>query len=245
MEGPLNIDRSPQGQPLIFQAGSSEPGKNLAAKAADAIFTNATSREEAEAFYKDVKQRAFGQGRNADELLIFPGLRPIIGKTKADAEAKYEAIADLVSTTDTLNYLGRYFDHFDFSQFSLDAPFPDIGDVGKNSFRSTTDSIKQKAKQENLTLREVARLVTTPKGPFLGTAQEIADELIDWYEAEAADGFILAPPVLGEGLDDFIEGVVPLLREAGVFRDEYEGETLRDQLGLPVKENRHSKAVHR
>lgn len=166
VEGPLNIERSSQGQPVIFQAGSSEAGKNLAAKEADAVFTNAETLEQAQAFYKDVKLRAEANGRSRDEILIFPGIHPIVGATIEEAEEKYEAIQNLVSIEEALDYLGRYFDHFDFSVFPLDEPFPDIGDVGKNSFRSTTDQIKQNAREKNLTLREVALQVTTPKSVF-------------------------------------------------------------------------------
>ncbi|MEH7474699.1 LLM class flavin-dependent oxidoreductase, partial [Priestia megaterium] len=143
VEGPLNIGRSVQGQPVVFQAGSSESGKDLAAKTADAVFTGQDNLEEAKAFYQDVKSRAAAQGRNENELLIFPGIGPIIGSTNEEAERKYEELSQLVTIEHALNYLGRFFDHFDFSQFPLDEAFPDLGDIGSNSFRSTTDKIKE------------------------------------------------------------------------------------------------------
>lgn len=240
VEGPLNIERSKQGQPLIFQAGSSDVGKNLAAKEADAIFTNAESFDQAKEFYDDVKQRAEANGRKREELLVFPGIHPIIGRTVEEAKEKYQQIKNLVSIEEALNYLGRFFDHFDFSIFPLDEPFPEIGDVGKNSFQSTTDRIKLNAREKNLTLREVALQVTTQKGPFFGTYKQVADRLIDWVERGAADGFILGAPVLGSIYLDFIEHVIPILEERGYYNREYKTDTLREHLGLPYKENRYA-----
>ncbi|MEH7120658.1 LLM class flavin-dependent oxidoreductase, partial [Neobacillus vireti] len=132
VQGPLNIGRSKQGRPVIFQAGSSEAGKDLAAKEADAIFTGHPTLKAAQAFYQDVKERAKAYGRNPDELVILPGISPIIGATEEEAERKYQEIANLVSIEKALDYLGRYFEHHDFSQYPLDEPFPDLGDLGKN-----------------------------------------------------------------------------------------------------------------
>ncbi|OQP20719.1 LLM class flavin-dependent oxidoreductase [Geobacillus zalihae] len=248
VEGPLNIERSNQGQPVIFQAGSSEAGKNLAAKEADAVFTNVETLEQAQAFYEDVKRRAEANGRSRDEILIFPGIHPIAGATIEEAEEKYKAIQNLVSIEEALHYLGRFFDHFDFSVFPLDEPFPDVGDVGKNSFQSTTDRIKKIAREQNLTLREVALQVTTPKGAFFGTYEQVADQLIAWVEDNGADGFIFAPPVLGSGLTDFVQHVIPILEERGYYSREYQSDTLRGNLGLPYKENQYTKkskeAIH-
>ncbi|MGZ0084813.1 LLM class flavin-dependent oxidoreductase [Caldibacillus thermoamylovorans] len=241
VEGPLNIERSNQGQPVIFQAGSSEAGKNLAAKEADAVFTNVETLEQAQAFYEDVKRRAEANGRSRDEILIFPGIHPITGATIEEAEEKYKEIQNLVSIEEALHYLGRFFDHFDFSVFPLDEPFPDVGDVGKNSFQSTTDRIKKIAREQNLTLREVALQVTTPKGAFFGTYEQVADQLIAWVEGNGADGFIFAPPVLGRGLTDFVQHVIPILEERGYYSREYQSDTLRGNLGLPYKENQYTK----
>ncbi|MEC2075304.1 LLM class flavin-dependent oxidoreductase [Metabacillus fastidiosus] len=238
--GPLNIERSKQGQPVIFQAGSSEAGIDLAAKEADAVFTGHETIEEAKQFYKKLKNKAIEYGRSPDEILIFPGISPIIGATEEEANLKYEQIANLVTIENALDYLGRFFDHFDFKQFPLEEPFPDIGDIGKNNFQSTTDRIKQMAKEEDLTLREVALRVVSPKSSFVGTPEEIADLLQTWVEEGAADGFMIGNAVLPDGLTDFIQYVLPILRERGLFRTEYEGETLRENLGLPIRENRYS-----
>lgn len=241
VKGPLNIERSEQGQPVIFQAGASERGKNLAAKEADAVFTNAGSLEEAQAYYQDIKNKAKTFGRDEEDIKVFPGIHPIAGATVEEAEAKYRAIQNLVSIEEALNYLGRFFDHFDFSVYPLDEPFPDIGDVGQNSFRSTTDKIKKRAHEKNQTLREVALEVTTPKSALFGTYEEVAEKLIAWVEQGGADGFILGSPVLASGLDDFTEHVLPILESKGYYSRQYEGHTLRTNLGLPFKENQYTK----
>lgn len=239
VEGPLNIARSKQGQPVIFQAGSSESGKTLAAKEADAVFTGQEDLEEAKAFYRDVKDRAVSFGRSRDDIVILPGIGPIIGSTEEEAERKYEEIASLVSIDKALDYLGRFFEHHDFSQYPLDEPFPDIGDLGSNSFRSGTDKIKQTAKEQGLTLRQVALRSATPRGLFVGTPEKIADLIQQWHEEEAADGFIIhtAHP---SSLTDFVEQVVPILQSRGIYRNEYESDTLRGNLELPIPPNRYT-----
>ncbi|MGO4732405.1 LLM class flavin-dependent oxidoreductase [Paenibacillus sp. 2KB_22] len=239
VQGPLNVGRSKQGHPVIFQAGSSESGKDLAARSADAVYTGHETLEEAMEFYRDVKARAVAYGRQAADILIFPGIGPIVGRTVEEAEQKYQEIAELVSIDQALNYLGRYFDHYDFSQFPLDEPFPEIGEIGSNSFRSTTDKIKQQAREQGLTLRQVALLASTPRTSFIGTPDQIADQIQEWFEGEAADGFNVRT-VVPNGLEDFVELVVPVLQERGLFRTEYEDETLRGNLGLKIPRNRHT-----
>ncbi|MGG0843768.1 LLM class flavin-dependent oxidoreductase [Peribacillus simplex] len=240
VQGPLNIARSKQGRPVIFQAGSSEAGKNLAAKEADAIFTGQPTLEDAKSFYQDVKNRAIAFGRNPDEIVILPGIAPIIGATEEEAEHKYQELANLVSIDKALDYLGRYFDHHDFSQYELDAPFPDLGDIGKNSFRSTTDRIKEEAKEKQLTLRQVALKETTPRTSFIGTPEKVADLIQRWFEEKGADGFIFTSSV-PNALSDFVSYVIPILQKRGIYRTEYEAETLRGNLGLPFPENRYAK----
>jgi FMN-dependent oxidoreductase (nitrilotriacetate monooxygenase family) len=164
VKGPLNIARSRQGQPVIFQAGSSEVGKNYASKEADAVFTGHETLEEAAEFYRDVKARAAAFGRNPGQVLIFPGISPMIGSTPEEAERKYQEVAGLVTIENALNYLGRFFEHHDFSQYPLDEPFPDLGDLGKNSFQSGTDKIKKNALEKGLTLRQVALQSATGEG---------------------------------------------------------------------------------
>ena len=239
IEGPLNIGRSKQGQPVVFQAGASDSGIRLAGKHADAVFTNGGPIDDAKVFYKQVKQSAIAHGRSAAEVGIFPGIGPIVGATSEEAEAKYQAIRNLVTIEEALAYLGRFFDHHDFSAYPLDEPFPDLGDIGRNNFRATTDRIKKTAREKGLTLREVALDAATPRTAFIGTAAHIADEIIRWVDGEAADGFILGFPVIGEGFDDFSKYVLPILTSRGYFDPELKGETLRDHLGLPFRESRH------
>jgi len=239
VQGPLNIARSRQGQPVVFQAGSSESGRGLAAKTADAVFTGPESLEEAKEFYRDVKQRIAANGRNPEHTLIFPGIGPIIGRTEEEADRKYQEIAGLVTIEKALDHLGRFFEHHDFSQYPLDEPFPDLGDFGSNSFRSITDRIKRNAKEQNLKLREVALQAATPRTTFIGTPEKVADLLQQWFEEEAADGFIVGASVPG-GLDEFVDLVVPILQERGLFRTEYEADTLRGNLGIPIPLSRYA-----
>lgn len=240
--GPLNIQRSPQGQPVIFQAGSSDSGIALAGKYADAVFTHSPSLDETKAFAQQVRQSAVLHGRAADDVKIFPGIGPIVGATAEEAEAKYRVIRDLLTVDDALAYLGRFFEHHDFTQYELDAPFPELGELGTNSFRSTTDRIKTEAKRKGSTLREVALEVATPKSQFIGTGEQIADALIRWFDAGAADGFILGFPVQAEGLDDFVRYVIPALEARGRYSRTLAGTTLRDHLGLPRRESRYAAA---
>jgi len=239
VQGPLNIARSRQGHPVVFQAGSSEAGRNLAAISADAVFTGPESLEEAKLFYADVKRRAVELGRSKDDIAIFPGIGPIIGKTDEEAEQKYEQLANLVTIDKALEYLGRFFEHHDFKQYPLDEPFPELGELGSNSFQSGTSKIKQLAKEQGLTLRQVALRTATAKTEFIGTPEKIADLIQKWYEEEAADGFIYHSAYPGS-LDEFVELVVPILQERGIYRTEYEAETLRGNLGLPIPANRYT-----
>ena len=241
VQGPLNISRSRQGRPVLIQAGSSEAGRSFAARHADVIFTGQPSLEAARDFYNDVKGRAAEFGRSPEELLILPGCAPIVGETEDGANRKYQEIADLVDIHQALNYLGRYFDDLDFTQFPLDEPFPDLGDYGRNGWESTTDRIKKTARDENLTLRQVALRATTSRHKFIGTATQIADTMQEWLEGGGADGFMVNNSVLPVGFTDFLELVVPILKERGIFRTEYEADTLHGNLGLPIPENRYAR----
>ncbi|WP_199054643.1 LLM class flavin-dependent oxidoreductase [Aquitalea sp. ASV15] len=241
--GPLNISRSPQGQPVIFQAGSSDAGIGLAGKYADAVFTHSPSIEETRDFLRKVKTSAVLHARKADDVKIFPGIAPVVAATDAEAEAKFRIIQQLLTIDDALAYLGRFFDHHDFTQYPLDEAFPELGDIGRNSFRSTTDQIKARAREHGLTLRQVALEVATPRSNFVGSGEKVAAEIIRWVDEGAADGFILGFPVVAEGLDDFITHVLPELEKSGRFTRQLDGRTLRDHLGLPRKESRYQQAA--
>ncbi|KTB62081.1 monooxygenase [Pseudomonas fluorescens] len=242
VKGPLNIARSRQGQPVIFQAGTSEDGRNFAAQNADAIFVHVDSIEEGLAYSQDLKRRAKGFGRDPQSLSILPGIRPIVGRDEAEVESRYQQAVELVTVEDAIVALGRPFNDHDFSQYPLDAPFPELGDLGSNSQKGGSDRIKQLARDEGLTLREVALRFSRPKRDFVGTPEQVADAIQTWFERGASDGFIINS-VLPDGLQYFTELVVPVLQQRGLFRSEYSGQTLRDNLGLEVPVNRYSVAA--
>ncbi len=242
VKGPLNISRSKQGRPVLIQAGSSEAGMDFASKVADAVFTGQPSLDSAAAFYRDIKGRAAKHGRSPEEILVLPGCNPVVGETEAEAQRKHQEIAGLADIGDALNYLGRYFNDIDFTQFPLDEQFPDLGDFARNGWESVTDRLKQLARDEKLTLRQLALRETTPRGPFIGTPVQVADAMQSWLEGGAADGFMVNNAVLPDGFHDFIDQVLPILKGRGLFRTEYEAETLHENLGLPIPASRHAAA---
>ncbi len=240
VKGPLNISRSQQGQPVIFQAGTSEAGRNFAAQNSDAIFVSPEGFEDARTYYQDLKTRADGFARDPQKLSILPGIRPIVGRDAAEVESRYQQAVELVTIEDAIVALGRPFNDHDFSQYPLDAPFPELGDLGSNSQKGGSDRIKQLAREGGLTLREVALRFSRPRRDFVGTPEQVADALQKWFEQGAADGFIINS-LLPDGLQYFTELVVPVLQQRGLFRDEYSGNTLRDNLGLQVPVNRYAR----
>ncbi|WP_442579803.1 LLM class flavin-dependent oxidoreductase [Mesorhizobium sp. ASY16-5R] len=240
VRGPLNIARSPQGQPVIFQAGASEDGKNFAASRADAIFVHHENLEEGKAYYRDTKQRVAGYGRDPDELFILPGIRPVIGSTEEEAERKYQDFANLTSIENALSMLGRPFNDYDFLRHDLDAPFPDVSAHGANSNQSTSGKIVETARRENLTLRQTALRFATPKTEFVGTPEQVADAFQRWLEERGSDGFVVNVSLPRE-LEVFVEHVVPILQARGIYRTEYEAETFRGNLGIPVPPNRYAR----
>lgn len=243
VQGPLNIGRSKQGEPVIFQAGSSEDGKRFSAKEADVVFAIMPAIEEAKKYYTDVKKRAVENGRQENDLVVIQGISPIIGDTEEEAERKYQELANLVTIDEALAFLGRLFEHHDFTQYELDEPFPELGALGENSFQSDTNRIKREAKAGNLTLREVAMREATPRTPFIGTPQKVACLIQQWYEEKAVDGFMIIANLPRE-LEAFVDKVVPILQRKGIFKEQYEGDTLRDHLELPPAIHLKQKKVH-
>jgi FMN-dependent oxidoreductase (nitrilotriacetate monooxygenase family) len=239
VKGPLNIRRSKQGQPVIFQAGGSDAGRDLAARTANAIFAGLETFEETQEFYRDIKRRAAALGRAGGEPLVMPGIAPIIGGTDEEADRIYRELAELVTIEDAVVQLGRPFAYYDFTKHDLDAPFPEMGDIGANAYRSHSDRIKRIAREGGLTLRETALRFATPRGSFVGSPEKIADIAQHWFENGAADGFILGVGI-AESLDTFLEQVVPILQKRGLFREDYEHDTLRGHLGIPFAENRYA-----
>jgi len=241
VRGPLNIARSPQGQPVIFQAGASEDGRNFSARYADAFFTEGSTIESSQAYYADIKKRAAAFGRAPQHTSILPALRAIVGATEAQAEELYQQAVSLVRIEDALVALARSFNEHDLTQYPLDGPFPDIARFGADSNRSSSERIIRTAREEGLTLRQAALRYASPRKEFVGTGVQVADAIQRWFLNDAADGFILFE-ALPYQLDAFIAHVVPVLQERGLFRREYEASTLRGNLGLDVPENRNTAA---
>ncbi len=240
VRGPLNVPRPPQGHPVVVQAGSSEAGKALAARSAEVIFTAQQTLEDAQAFYADVKGRLAAHGRTPDELKIMPGVFPVVGRTRAEAEAKYQEIQDLIHPVVGLSLLSKHIGA-DLTGVDVDGPLPDLPET--NGAKSRQALLVALARRENLTIRELYLRIAGARGHWtvVGTAEDIADQLQERFEGYGADGFNVMPPHLPKGLDDFIEHVIPELRRRGLFRTEYEGKTLRENLGLARPPHR----VHR
>jgi FMN-dependent oxidoreductase (nitrilotriacetate monooxygenase family) len=237
--GPLNISRSRQGQPVIFQAGSSEDGREFAATEAEGIYSNEENFEDAREFYADIKRRVRAHGRNPDHLLIFPGLTPVIAETDEEARRIDEDTLGKLDLKKALVQLGRPFNYHDFSKYPLDEPFPNLGDLGSNGYRGHAERIKRVASEQKLTLREAAWRFAARRSPFVGSPLSIANELERWFRGGAVDGFNLRVSNPGD-FELFLSRVVPLLRERGLIRSEYEHDTLRGHLGLPVPQNRYT-----
>ncbi|WP_366932659.1 LLM class flavin-dependent oxidoreductase [Sphingopyxis sp.] len=186
-----------------------------------------------------MKARAAAEGRDPDHLLIFPGINPIVGRTDTEAEEKYRAMTELVTIDEALRMMSQPFSYHDFSQYELDAPFPEISDLGENLYLSTTNQIKQNARDRGLTLRQAALEFATPRSDFIGSAEHVANAVVRWFEAGAGDGFMLVCRLDG-AFEAFLDDVVPILQARGLFRRNYEAATLRGNLGLPVPQNRHT-----
>ncbi|MGM7668620.1 NtaA/DmoA family FMN-dependent monooxygenase [Microbacterium sp. A93] len=241
LEGALNVSRSAQGQPVIFQAGDSDLGRDLGAAVGEGIFTHQSNAEAGRAFREDLRARAERFGRNPDHVLIMPGVEVVVGDTDEDARqreaANHRQDADFEKT---LKQFGRSFGWHDFTQYDLDAPFPDLDDLGDRSFKTRSDNIRAVARSEGLTLRQVVDRFTAPKqSPFTGSAETVADTIQEWYETGALDGLNVHYRT-HEQFTRFTDEVLPLLRERGVARTEYDGSTLRQNLGLPYIPNRHT-----
>ena len=239
VKGPLNVARSPQGYPVLVQAGSSEAGKEIAARTAEAIFTAHQSLESAQAFYADVKGRLAKYGRRPEELKVLPGILAVVGRTEEEAQAKYRQLQELIHPQVGLSLLSGMIGA-DLSAYDLDGPVPqDLPET--NGGKSRQALLLDLAAREQLSIRELYLRIAGARGHWtvVGTAEQVADQIQLWFENGAADGFNVMPPWLPGGLEDFIELVVPELRRRGLFRTEYAGTTLREHFGLARPENQH------
>jgi FMN-dependent oxidoreductase (nitrilotriacetate monooxygenase family) len=237
--GPLNIQRSRQGQPVIFQAGDSSNGRDLAAEIAEATFVAAADFDAAPSYRQDVRARAAARGRNPDHVLAMPGLNVVIEDTDEAAQAREASRIGKLDFAKSLVELGRLFNYHDFRQYDPDAPFPDTSKLSLNSYKGMAERVVKAAREHNLTLRQTAERFTTRHSAFVGTAQTVAAEIERWFAAGAIDGFILhsGSP---EDFRRFTRDVVPILQSRGLFRTAYEHATLRGHLGLPVPANRYA-----
>jgi FMN-dependent oxidoreductase (nitrilotriacetate monooxygenase family) len=231
VKGPLNIGRSPQGQPIVFQAGGSEAGIALAARTADVVFSVVQDFEEAKVAYAQVKQAVPRYGRNPDHVTVLPGVMPVVGRTDREAYDKLAVLQGYTSGGAGINVLSERFG-IDLSQFDLDGPVPEL--PLSDHYHSFTRVLLSKARRENMTLRDLYHLTVAARGHWVlcGSAERVADTLQQWFEEGAADGFNIMPATHPEHFDDFVSMVVPILQERGLFRRDYDGSTLRAHLGL-------------
>jgi FMN-dependent oxidoreductase (nitrilotriacetate monooxygenase family) len=237
VKGPLNIGRSPQGHPVVLQAGGSEAGQALAARSADIVFSVVQDIDEAKAGYASLKNRLPACGRQSEDVAVLPGVMPIVGRTDKEALEKLNVLQSFVSGSNALAILSERFGQ-DMSVYDLDGPIPDL--ALPDSSHGFAKVMLAKARREDMTLRDLYNLAAAARGHWVlcGSAQTVADTLQRWFENHAADGFNVMPPYFHQGFEDFVDMVVPILQERGLFRADYAGTTLRDHLGLRRPENR-------
>jgi FMN-dependent oxidoreductase (nitrilotriacetate monooxygenase family) len=239
IKGPLNISRPPQGHPVIIQAGASETGRDLAASIAEIVFTVQQDLQAGLAFAADLRSRALKAGRDLRHFKIMPGVCPIVGTTEADAKAKLEKLGSFLDPVTALKVLSERLGQ-DLSAYPLDGAVPEL--PLSDGLQGHATSLTALARRQSMTLRELRDYTSASAGHrlLIGTPTQIADGLIEWFDAGAADGFNITPPYFPGAFDDFVDQVVPILQQRGKFRTEYEGSTLRDHLGLPRPESRYA-----
>lgn len=233
VRGPLNVARPPQGYPVLIQAGSSGDGQDFAAQWAEVVFTAHQTLDRAQAFYRGLKEQAAKHGRDPELVRILPGAFVVVGRTRREAEDKYAALQSLVDPVVGLGLLTSQLGDIDASKFPLDEPLPALPPTEGSTSRQQL--IYEQARREGLTVRQLYLAVAGARGHrfVLGTAEEVADQLEDWFLKGGADGYNIMPPSLPDGLTDFVDLVIPELQRRGLFRTEYEGKSLRENLGLP------------
>ncbi|MEE7476696.1 LLM class flavin-dependent oxidoreductase [Methylobacterium hispanicum] len=243
--GPLTVPRSPQGRPVTFQAGGSEDGRELAAATADAVFSLAQTVEDGAAYARDLRARAARYGRGPEALVILPGLATVIGSTEAEARRRQDNLWDLVPLDYSLARLAGTL-RIDPARLDLDKPLPDPLPLPPDANHTMFLGTLALARRDRLTVRQLLRALGGGVGHriIVGTPEVIADDIEAWFRAGAADGFNLMPDVLPQGLETFVDAVVPILQRRGLFRHEYAGATLRDHLGLARPASRYAATGH-
>jgi FMN-dependent oxidoreductase (nitrilotriacetate monooxygenase family) len=231
VKGPLHQQRSPQGRPVILQAGGSEPGLMMAARTADVVFSVVQDFDECLEAYASLKRKVEQFGRSRNDVTAMPGVMPVIGRTDKEALEKLSELQSYVDDGNAIVVLSERFDH-DMAQYDLNGPIPDL--KLPDSYQSFARVLLSKAKRENMSLRDLYNLTVASRGHWTlcGSPKTIADTFQTWFEQGAADGFMIMPPYFPGGLGDFVDEVVPILQERGLFRHDYDGGTLRDHLGL-------------
>jgi alkanesulfonate monooxygenase len=231
VRGPLNIPRSPQGYPVIAQAGASDPGRELAARTADLIYTAQHDLGVAQKFYSDVKGRMTKYGRPRDQLLVMPGIMPILGRTDEEAKEMHDYLQGLVHPTSGLSAAAKFFG--DLSQYPLDAPVPEVS-AETNAGQSNRQMWIDRVRRENMNVGQLLRAFATSSvhKPVVGSPKTVADIMEEWFIGEACDGFAVQAPYMPGGVSEFVDLVVPELQRRGLFQTEYQGSTLRENLGL-------------
>ncbi|TGQ65467.1 MAG: LLM class flavin-dependent oxidoreductase [Mesorhizobium sp.] len=229
---PLDLPRSPQGAPVMVQAGASDVGRDLAARTADVVFTAAQTFEEAKAFYDDLKSRMATYGREPDDIKIMPGVAPVVAETEAEAREKFEELQELIPDDVGVALLSGYLSISDLWRYPIDGPLPELPE--SEGMKSRQALVIEQSRRDGLSIRQLARHFAGARGHWriAGTAVQIADELQARFEGGAADGFNVMPAYFPGELDAFATLVVPELQRRGLFRKEYEGATLREHLGL-------------
>jgi FMN-dependent oxidoreductase (nitrilotriacetate monooxygenase family) len=239
VNGALNIERTPQGQPVIIQAGASDTGKDFAAETAEVVFSSDTTPEGGRTFYQDLKGRMAKFGREPDELKILAGMPVLLAGSAQEAEDKYQALQELIHPDVGRMRLGTDLET-DLSDLPLDEPIPEHRiPKTSNQHKMYFDHIVHMIRVEKLTLRQLYMRYERGNKTIRGTPEQVADHLENWFTADASDGFMLMFSLMPNGLEEFVTGVVPILQRRGLFRREYEGKTLRDHLGLRRPPNRH------
>lgn len=234
VHGALQAPRSPQGYPVLVQAGSSDDGQDLAAATAELVFTAQQTVEDARAFYAGLKGRLAAHGRTTHQLKILPGISPFVGQSEQEAQEKFEQLQSLIDPVLGVGLLSTFLGNVDLSSYPIDGPFP-LDLPVTEGWKSRQDLFEKLARRDQLTIRQLYEKVATGRGHWtlVGTPKTIADQLEHWFTTGAADGFNVLSPTLPHGLKDFAEGVIPELQRRGLFRTEYTGHTLREHLGLP------------
>ncbi|GGC75532.1 LLM class flavin-dependent oxidoreductase [Chelatococcus reniformis] len=241
VRGPLNVPRSPQGHPVIVQAGGSDDGRALAARYAEAIFSVANSIDEGKAFADDIRRRAAAYGRPGSAIVTLPGLATVIGSTEEEARRRDDYLWSLIPADYSLVRVAGIL-NVDPHSLDLDEPLPDTIQMPIDGSQTFFRALVEVARRDRLTVRQLLRRLGGGTGHrvIVGTPEQIADDIEAWFRAGAADGFNLMPDLLPEGLELFVDHVVPLLRQRGIFRSAYAGTTLRSHLGLERPANRHT-----